>query len=421
MNLIKTSFFSAIITLIRISSGFIANKIVAIFAGAVGVAIVGAFANFISIALTLANGAINTGVVKYTAEYEDNEIELKALLSTAFKITLFCSIFTGTILIIFAPYLSNWIFAQKIYVMPIRILGFSVFFYALNTLLISILNGKKQIKTYTIVNALGSIIGLIFTIILVFFYKIQGALYAMVLSQSIVFFITAGLLIKSTWFSWSYFNDNFDKVKAIRLSHYSLMAIISALTVPISQILLRNILINKFGINQAGYWQGMMRISDAYLMVITTSLSTYFLPKLSSIKTDSELRSEILNGYKLIIPLVIISCIGVYFFRYILIRILFTSDFVLMGQLFYWQLVGDFFKITAWILAYVILAKSMTKIYVLSEIVFSFGYVGMGYLFTELYQLEGAVIAFAVNYFLYCLFMLFIFRRLLFGSIVFKS
>ncbi|MFV5702398.1 O-antigen translocase [Flavobacterium sp. XS2P12] len=416
MNLIRTSFFSAIITIIRISSGFIANKVVAVFAGAPGVAIVGAFANFISIVLTFSNGAINTGVVKYTAEFEDDEAELKTLFSTALKITLFCSVLTGISLIVLAPYWSSWIFAQQIYEGPIRILGFTVVFYALNTLLISILNGKKQISTYTIVNTLGSIIGLVFTVALVYFYEIQGALYAMVLAQSIVFFITAGLLIKSPWFSWEYFNKIFDKSKATKLSHYSLMAIVSALTLPVSQILFRNILITKFGIDQAGYWQGMMRISDAYLMIITTSLSTYFLPKLSSIKTDSGLRSEIMKGFKLIVPFLLLSCLGIYFFRFILIKLLFTSDFIAMGQLFYWQLIGDFFKMTSWILAYLMLAKAMTKMYIFSEIVFSFGYVGLGYLFVEKFQLEGAVMSFAMTYFFYFLFMLFVFKKLLFNK-----
>ena len=417
MNLVKTSLFSAITTLIRVASGFISNKAVAIFAGASGVAIVGAFTNFITIVLTFANGAITTGVIKYTAEYDEDEKDLKSLFSTSIKIIFLCSSLIGIILISFSSFWSNWIFAKKIYGGPIRILGFTIILYALNTLLISILNGKKQIKTYTLVNSLGSIIGLIFTVILVYLYKIDGALYSMVLSQSIVFFITLFFLLRKEWFSLEYFSQKFDKTKAIKLSHYSLMAIVSALTVPVSQILFRNIITNKFGVDQAGIWQGMMRISDAYLMIITTSLSTYFLPKLSSIKNNNELRAEIFKGYKMIIPLVIISCFGIYFLRFILINLLFTSDFIEMEKLFFWQFVGDFFKMIAWILAYIMLAKSMTKIYIVSEILFSLSYVVLGYIFTSYFQLEGTVIAFALNYFIYFICMLFIFRKLLFRSI----
>ena len=414
MKLLKTTFYSSIITLIRVSSGFIISKIVAILTGASGIAIIGAFTNFFSIVLTFANGAINTGVVKYTAEFEEDEEKLKSLFSTSFKITIYCSIIIGMILVFLASFWSNLIFVNKIYELPIKILGFTVIFYALNSLLISILNGKKQIKIYTLVNSLGSIIGLIFTAILVYIFKIEGALYAMVLSQSIVFFVTLGLIMRTPWFNKEYFNKKFDKIKAIQLSHYSLMALVSALTVPVAQLLLRNILITKLGIDEAGYWQGMMRISDAYLMIITTSLSTYFLPKLVSLKTDKDLRDEILNGYKLILPLVFLSCLLIFFFRFFIIKILFTIEFISMEQLFYWQLLGDFFKIATWILGYLILAKAMTKIYVLSEIMFSFLYVFLGYLFTDFFQLKGVVIAFAITYLLNFIFMIYIFKKLLF-------
>jgi PST family polysaccharide transporter len=416
LNLVKTSIFSAITTIIRVASGFVSNKIVAIFAGTSGVAIVGAFSNFITIVLTFANGAINTGVVKYTAEFDGDEEKLKFLFSTSFKITFYCSVIIGLILSTSASYWSSLIFMNKVYEVPIRVFGFTVILYALNSLLISILNGKKQIAKYTIVNSLGSIIGLVFTVILVYLYKIEGALYAMVLSQSIIFFVTFALIIKSSWFNKEYFNKKFDKTKAIQLSHYSLMALVSALTVPVSQLLIRNILINKFGINEAGYWQGMMRISDAYLMIITTSLSTYFLPKLSSMKDDKEIKNEVFKGYKLIIPLVGISCLLIYLLRFILIKILFTQDFISMEKLFYWQLLGDFFKMISWVLAYIMLAKAMTKMYVFSEILFNIGYVFFGYVLTILFHLQGAVIAFALTYFLYLIFMMFVFRKLLFNS-----
>ena len=73
MNLIKTSVFSAIITFVRISSGFVAGKIIAMLTGPLGVATVGAFTNFSTIVLAIGNGAINNGVIKYISEYNADE------------------------------------------------------------------------------------------------------------------------------------------------------------------------------------------------------------------------------------------------------------------------------------------------------------------------------------------------------------
>ncbi|ASU33647.1 O-antigen translocase [Mucilaginibacter xinganensis] len=414
MKLVKTTFFSAIITFIRISSGFVAGKVVSLFTGPAGVALIGQFTNFITIILTFANGAINTGVVKYTAEYSDDNQQLKALFSTSLKISIYCSGIVGAILLLSSSYLSTWMFNTSLYNNPIRVLGVTIILYSLNTLLISILNGKQQIKTYTIVNTVGSIVGLLLTVVLVYFYKVEGALYALVLAQSIVFVVTFILIIKSDWFSISYFNGAYDSKLGRKLFNYSLMTVVTALTGPVSQIILRKLLITNLGINSAGYWQGMMRISDGYLLLITTSLSTYYLPKLSSLNTEKELRKEIFHGYKIILPAVFFGCITIYFLRHFIIRILYTGEFEGMQSLFAFQLLGDFFKMAAWLLGYMIIAKAMTRTYIITEILFSFSYVFLSYFCISIFKLQGITIAFAINYFIYLIVMVIIFRKLLF-------
>ncbi|WP_316849735.1 O-antigen translocase [Pedobacter agri] len=417
MKLIKTSILSGMITIIRVGSGFVVGKMIAVFTGPAGVAVIGQFVNFITIVFTFSNGAINSGVIKYAAEHEDDSTWLKQLFSTSLKISVFCSLGVGIIIVCFATYLSEKFFDSLIYVGPLRMLGITSILYSLNSLFISILNGKKEINKFTLVNTIGSIVGLVLTIILVFFFKIEGALYALILSQVVVFFITSVFITKCDWFSWSYFNHKFNKDIGIKLSHFSLMAIVSALTGPVSQIVLRKIIIGKTGIDDAGYWQGIMRISDGYLLLIITSLTTYYLPKLSSLKSDAELRKEILYGYKIVLPTVFVGCIVIYLMRFMLINTLYTSDFVPMEKLFLFQLLGDFFKVAAWMLGYLIVAKAMTKVYVIGEILFSILYVTLSYVFLRSYGIEGVAIGFAVNYFLYFIIILYLFRKLLFPNV----
>lgn len=414
MKLIRTSFLSAVITFIKIVSGFVASKVVAFFTGPGGVAVIGAFTNFITIVLTFANGAINTGIVKYTAEFLEDEKKIKTLFSTSLRISIICSFFTSVILLVFANFLSYWIFSGYGYVLIIRLFGLTITLYSLNTLLISILNGRGEINTYAIVNAMGSIVGLLLTFVLVYFLQLDGALYALIFSQSIVFFITAVLIYKSPWFSFEYFKENYDINIAKKLSHYSLMAIVTSLTLPVSQIIIRNMIIEKLGINSAGYWQGMMRISDGYLLLITTSLNTYYLPKLSALKEDRDIKMEIFNGYKIILPVVLLGCISIYFLRIFIIKVLYTSNFLPMENLFFWQLLGDFIKMASFVLAYMLLAKAMTKLYIITEILFSLLYLVFAYLLINKIGLQGVTIAFALNYFLYLILMIFVFKRVLF-------
>ena len=50
---------------------------------------------------------------------------------------------------------------------------------------------------------------------------------------------------------------------------------------------------------------------------------------------------------------------------------MFSKEFYPMIDFFLWQLIGDFFKIMSWILAFIMVAKSMTKLYIITEIIFS--------------------------------------------------
>jgi PST family polysaccharide transporter len=185
------------------------------------------------------------------------------------------------------------------------------------------------------------------------------------------------------------------------------MTIVSATTIPLSRIYLRNYIGANIGWDAAGYWQGITRISDTYLMLITTTLSIYYLPRLSSIQDKMELRKEIIYGYKIIMPLVIIMASGIYFFRDFIIKLIFTSDFLPMRELFLYQLIGDVIKIASWLLGYVMVAKAMTKLFIISELIFTFSFVGLSVLFIKIFGLVGISIAFMVNYILYTIFLRF--------------
>jgi PST family polysaccharide transporter len=87
-----------------------------------------------------------------------------------------------------------------------------------------------------------------------------------------------------------------------------------------------------------------------------------------------------------------------------------------MSDLFFWQLIGDLFKITSFILAYILLAKAMTFHYIISEIIFNILYVILSIVLIGKFGLKGGSFAFAINYFMYLIFMVILFRKLLFKS-----
>ena len=410
MTLIKTSVLTGISTVIKLVSAFVINKVIALYIGPAGLAIVGQLQSFTSIITTFSNGAISSGIVKYTAEYQDIE-EKKKIFSSSIVISLICSLIISIFLFGFSDYLSELILKDIQYSSVFIIFGATIFLFALNMVLISILNGQKEIKKYVLVNIAGSIFSLVFTSILIMQLNLMGALYAMVLNQSVMFFVTLAFVIKSSWFKLEYFKQGLDKESLSKLSKYSLMAIVSALTVPVSHLIIREYIGENLGWDSAGYWQGIWYISTMYLMLVTTTLGVYYLPRLSEIQDNKELRKEIFSGYKIIMPIVILASLIIFLLKEYVILIAFSKDFMPMMELFAWQLMGDVIKIASWLLAYLMLAKAMTKIFIYTEVLFSALFVGLSILFVDKFGLVGITYAYALNYFLYLVTMIFIFRK----------
>jgi len=413
--LIKTSILSSISTIIRIISGFISVKVVSVYIGPSGLALVGQMQNFVDMVSNIASAGVNSGVVKYTAEYRDNEKIKQKIWSSAVKLSVILLLPVTISIIFFSDYLSLRLLNTYEYKSVFILFAITLFFFVMNGLLISILNGEGEIKKLTILNIASSLFGLLITLILVKKLNLYGALISSIVTQSIVFFITLMFVIRSKWFKFSMLLGKMDREYRNKLLKYSIMTIVSATTIPLSRIYLRNYIGANIGWDAAGYWQGITRISDTYLMLITTTLSIYYLPKLSSIQDKMELRKEIIYGYKIIMPVVIIMAAGIYFFRDFIIKLIFTSDFLPMRELFLYQLIGDVIKIASWLLGYVMVAKAMTKLFIISEVIFTFSFVGLCVLFIKIFGLVGISIAFMVNYLLHMIFLLFALKGYLSG------
>lgn len=412
MTLIKTSILTAISTIIKVIAGFIINKVIATYIGPSGLAFVGQLQNFTTMVTTLSNGATGKGIVKYTAEYKTVE-EKQKIFSSSIIISLVCSFFISIFLFGFSDYLSELILKDAQYSSVFVVFGLTVFLFALNTVLMSILNGQKEIKKYVLVNIASSVFALIFTSFLIMQLNLIGALYSLVLNQSVVFFVTLGFVVKSSWFKLEYFKQGLDKESLSKLSKYSLMTMTSAISVPVTHMIVRNYIGDNLSWNDAGYWQGIWYISTIYLMVITTSLSVYYLPRLSEIEDRNELKQEIFDGYKTIMPIVFIFASIIFLLKEYVVLIAFTEEFIPMLELFTWQLIGDVIKIAAWLLAYLMLAKAMTKAFIYTEIAFKITFMTFSYIFINKYGLVGVTYAYTLNYLIYLITMIIIFRKVL--------
>lgn len=411
MKLLSTVSWSALSTTLKLATGFISIKVVAILIGAKGVAMIGQFQNFTNILMTISLAGITSGLIKYTSEFKDDQIELNKIWSTITKISSIILVVVVIILLIFYKYIAVKLLGNEHFGSIFIFLAFALITYVGNNLLLNILNGLHNIKKYTYINMLQAVCGVLITILLSYYLGVYGAILALVLNQSVVLVLSVIFVKSEDWFRLKNFIGKFDKGYFKKLSGFTLMSITSMCVVPTGQIVVRSYLARHTSWQIAGCWQGLQSLSNAYLQIVYLSLGTYYLPKLADISDKKLVNKEILNGYKLIMPFVFISSLLIYLFRSFIIKILFAKSFGDMSGMFGWQFIGDFFKIASWIMAYLMLARAKTKIFVITEVIFGISFVLLSIICINLFGNNGTVIAFAGNYFLYFILFLFLYKK----------
>ncbi len=411
MKLIKTSFYTSISTAVSFVSGFIVTKVVAVKIGPAGMSYVGQYQNTIAILAMLSTLAVTTGVIKYLAEHRERDQKKQQVISTALVIILISSVIVSLFVFFAKDLLSRQVFKDENFADVFLLYGFFISIIAINTLVAAVYNGLKEIRYLTIVNIITSVTGICFTVFFAYKFGVKGVLIANNFTAIIVFIANMIILRRKKYFQFKPSFSKWNNDTAKLLLGFTVIGIVSGLVMPASQILVRSRIITNFSANEAGWWQAVTRISDYYLAFVTTVLSIYYLPRLSEIKVKSELRQEIVKGYRIILPIVGVMALSIWLFRVWVVHILFSKAFLPMTPLFSFQLLGDFFKIGSWLLGYILIAKADIKLVIISEILFASSLVLLSYFFMSKFGIVGTTYAFCINYALHWIAMIVFTRK----------
>ena len=413
--LFKITSLNSLSVILKIFSGLITSKLLAIFVGPSGMAIVGNLRNFVSSLEGVSTLGFQNGIVKYVTDNKSDKQELNRIIATVFVTLLILATILSTIIFFFSNYLNLQIFGlQSQYVFVIKALAIALPWYGISIFFLSVINGLGRFKNVIIINILGNILGLITSIFLIYYLKTTGALLSVVVSPALLFFASFYYLnTEIQIFKRLNFHD-FDVEILKKLSAFSLMALFSAVFGPLVYLAIRKNIILNLGLVTAGYWESMTRISSYYLLFVTTIISIYYLPKLIESKNNEETKNVFHSFYKFILPIFVFGLIVIYFMRFFIIKILLTKEFLPVTDLFFWQIIGDIIKVATLILGYQFFAKKLIAAFIISEVLsLTVLYFSSIYLL-KIFGIQGIVIAQTLDNFLYLLGLIIYFRKSLF-------
>jgi len=400
---------------IKIIAGLFTSKFIAIFIGAEGLALIGNLSNFLKAIQSFSSLGFYKGLVKLIAEFKEKKNKFSQVLSTSFYVGFLSTILAALSCYYFAEPINSFLFGSNDYVYVIEILAFVLPLYSLNAFCFAIMNGYSKYKFLLVISIIGQIGGLLITLLLIWQDRIDGALVAVAITPGLIFLITlVWILFRTSLIKYVKITSLSASILS-RLSPYSVMALTSAVAMPLVMILIRNYIIAEIGLEEAGYWEAMNRISDYYLMFVNSLIALYLVPKLSKIDTKKEFRIEVKAFYKNLMPYLGGLLVIMYLMRKFVVRLIFSDEFSPTEDLFLWQLLGDFIRVFAMVIAYQFLAKKMFSHFIILEIfLFVILYFSSVYLI-DVFGLEGAVMGHFVTHLLHLGIVLLIFSISLFG------
>ena len=381
--------------------GLVLIKIIAFYLGAEGMGQIGQFMSMATMVYMVAGGGITNAVIKYVAEYASRPKQLLRFLSTA---TTYSVVFSCALLcvgVIFSKVIAVAVFKNSGMYWIIIALAFAQLLFAFVNLVVGVSNGLMQTAVYSKIQIIGSALTLPLIWVLIVQFGLAGAALSVLVVYAITCIPAFYFYVNSTFFGKVKLRK-LEMFEFKRISAFTVMMLTSALTFPVVEMMIRHVLIESSGYAAAGIWQGAVKLSSAYLGFFTVFLAYYFMPAISRLDNKGEIGRITI---KFLISMMLLFSIGASVFyvgRDFLIPLILASSFDALGDVIVYQLLGDLFRVSSYVIGFVAVAKAATKIYIAAELLQNGLFLLSAMLMLHLYgDIRAVMVSYAVTYIIY--------------------
>jgi len=388
--------FNIIIAIIR-------SKIVAVLLGPTGMGISGLFTSTTSLVGSLTNFGLGTSAIRNISEArETNDKGRISKVITVLRRLVWITGFLGLLLtFILAPTLSKLTFGTENNTIAFRWLSITLLFNQLTSGQNVLLQGMRQLKFLAQANLIGSIAGLLISVPLYYFYRIDGIVPALIISSF------ASLIV-----AWSFSRrirtvptkvskrETLSEGKSMLTMGFMLS--LSGLITTAASYIIRAYISNTGSLDDVGLYNAGFAIIGSYVGLVFTAMSTDYYPRLSGIAKDNAKAKELMNQQAEIALLIIgpILCIFLIFANWVVI-LLYSTKFIPINRMIQWSALGMYFKAASWSIAFIFLAKGAANLFFWSEFIANMYILLLNMAGYHFFRLNGLGISFMLGYFLY--------------------
>jgi len=401
-------------SVLNILIGMVKTKFVAILLGPSGVGLVSVYGQIIAVVTTVTGFGISTSGVRQVAEATgtNNSEQITRTIITLRRASWLTGGFGALVMVIFCSPISHFTFANSEYAMPIAIIGITLLLSSVSTGQISIIRGTRRITDYAKINVIGALFGALISIPCLYFWGKDGIVVSLVASS-------ASALITSWWYSrkvplvpitvsWS---ESRKEARTLLILGTTFMG--AALVSTATTYAIQAFLINRFSMADAGIYQAAYILSGVLVGFVLNAMGSDYYPRLTAVSNDNPSIYAMINQQSLISILLALPCLALMMvFSPMVINLFYTESFSSAVPVLRWCILGIFGRVVTWPLGFVLLAKGKGKLFFLTESIGCIIHLSAVFLFTHLWGLKGAGIAFLFLYTFHLFLMLIVVHRL---------
>lgn len=359
-------------TFLTIVLGIATNKIIAMIGGLNGIAMIGLFRNLINVVLSILSMGIATVVLQRISTTSNIEMIDEYIKSALLFLSLQICI-VASLSLFSADIIAHWIFSDgkaSSHLLEIRIVLLMAIGSLVMQTMIALLNGKVNLKPITIINVVSSLS----TFALVYPLIKMGNI-------GLAFVVGSGSFIGSCFgifYVWRIYGLSIRKFTAsINMSVFfsklpiSIYLIIHPIVITITFLSIQAIVNNSYGVNGLGFYNAVTTIESTTIMLIMSSVRSYYLPVLGQLDNQSE-KEEFVNKMitMLLIFLLPISVCLILGAKYILV-ILYNKEFIPAANLVALQSMALLLAAYSWCYAFYLNHKAHYGTYLILDTVWA--------------------------------------------------
>jgi PST family polysaccharide transporter len=398
---------------VKAISSLIINKVIVVFLGSPALLFAGNLKSVFTILQQISGAGVYEGAVKYlSGEYKDRHTFILQACLSLMLLGFFLSI--ALYLVLYDQILDLLQLGKNDRDLIPWLTGgivLSLLCFVFHTLMQSFFHGLKSYKIIVQSTLVSALLTLGVSTALIYYANKTGLILS-VFVPSVILLLTYCFHIRKSWhFGRVLFDKPFRLFVFKPVLSFTAMSAVAAIVFPSVLITIRTLLVEHSGVELASYWEGYSRLSLFMSGLSISSISLHYLPKLVEANTGQEMLKVVLWGVKFLFAVAFPAMLLTFLFGSNVISLLYTTNFLEAIFLLKWELLGTFLKLLSFTVSFIMVAKKLTTVFVLSELISGLVFFGLSVLLVEMYGIVGASIAFAGTYFLYLLWVVIYFGK----------